>query len=138
MRKNLISVLVVATLAVTGVAVGVTQADAATQPHRPSGISLAASHTSGTVKTGYKPKTMNYSVDGAYKIINIHWKSWGTKTATGYGTVRKNNCVPDCATSTSFWYQDVTLNASQVKKNKFTMVDVQASYTNDAGTTRNK
>lgn len=138
MRKNLISTLVISALVVTGTAIGITQADATTQPNRPSGIHLAASRMFGTVDTGYKPKTMYFSVDGAYKITNLHWKSWGSKKAVGYGTARVNNCVPDCSTSTSFQYLDVTVVVTQPKHNKFTMSDIESSSYPVNWVTRNK
>ncbi|WP_030776770.1 hypothetical protein [Streptomyces sp. NRRL F-2664] len=35
--------------------------------------------------------------DGNNRLINLHWHTWGTKTATATGTDLVNDCRPYCA-----------------------------------------
>lgn len=127
MRK-IFSTLVVAVLATTGIVVGVNQADAAPYS-KPvvTGINLPASLVTPPVHTGYKPSVISFSVDGSYKIQNVHWKSWGAHKAVGYGVARWNRCTPYCAASASFEYTPVSILVSHPKNHKFTMSDIEAT-----------
>ncbi|MEV7543106.1 hypothetical protein [Streptomyces sp. NPDC089915] len=35
--------------------------------------------------------------DGNNRLVGLHWRTWGTSTATATGTDMVNECRPDCA-----------------------------------------
>jgi hypothetical protein len=67
--------------------------------------------TSVTGYSGTRPTIIGFSGDGGNIATRIHWASWGSESAIGYGVVGINNCNPDCA-SGQVTYQDVTITLS--------------------------
>ena len=70
----------------------------------------------GTDKARYKPTTVNVLCDdGNFKVVRISWSSWTQTQATGRGTARVNNCMPNCDDG-SFENYRVKLVASRKKE----------------------
>ncbi len=67
------------------------------------------------VVTGYdgtRPSAIQFSVDGGNVVTGIRWSSWGNRTATGSGTVGRDDCTPNCAAGTSRYVPaSITLSA---------------------------
>jgi hypothetical protein len=62
--------------------------------------------------SGVRPSAIQFSADGGDVVTGIHWSSWGSRTATGRGTVGWDNCTPNCAEgTTSYGPAIVTLSA---------------------------
>ncbi len=53
--------------------------------------------------------------DGEIAAVGLTWTQWGTTTATGYGTVTEDNCVPNCADGTDVPYQATVTLSRPVK-----------------------
>lgn len=51
----------------------------------------------GSALLGPRPSSLEYGCDGTGSISGISWSSWGVAGASGRGTARIANCVPDCA-----------------------------------------
>jgi len=47
-----------------------------------------------------EPATLLLSGDGSIFVAGITWSGWGTTTAQGTGTLRVDNCDPNCAAGT--------------------------------------
>jgi len=43
------------------------------------------------------PKTITTSGDGSGYVTNLVWSGWGNSQATATGTLKVDNCVPNCA-----------------------------------------
>jgi len=66
--------------------------------------------------SGVRPSAIQFSVDGGDVVTGIHWSSWGSRTATGHGTVGRDNCTPNCAEGrTSYVPASITLSAPDAK-----------------------
>src|ERR1700753_4072087 len=62
--------------------------------------------------TGTRPSAIQFSVDGGNVVTGIHWSSWGDRTATGSGTVGRDDCTPNCAEGTTRYVPvSITLSA---------------------------
>ena len=59
---------------------------------QPAAVALVAPGYSGI-----RPSAIQFSADGGDVVTGIRWSSWGSRTATGRGTVGWDNCVPNCA-----------------------------------------
>jgi hypothetical protein len=59
---------------------------------QPGPVALVAAGYDGT-----RPSAIQFSADGGDVVTGISWSSWGSRTATGHGTVGWDNCVPNCA-----------------------------------------
>jgi hypothetical protein len=44
-----------------------------------------------------EPKTIEVSGDGSGFVAGITWTGWGTPTAQGSGTLKVDDCNPNCA-----------------------------------------
>jgi hypothetical protein len=44
-----------------------------------------------------QPKEIEVSGDGTGAVTNLVWSDWGAPHATATGTIRLNNCEPNCA-----------------------------------------
>ena len=53
--------------------------------------------------------------DGNYALLGLHWRRWGSATATATGTARVNDCVPYCARG-HFHDYPVTVTANTLTK----------------------
>ncbi len=51
-----------------------------------------------------KPKQITVSGDGSGYVDGLSWTGWGTPRATATGTLRVDNCVPNCAQGTFTGY----------------------------------
>jgi hypothetical protein len=61
---------------------------------------------------GIRPSVIQFSGDGGDVVTGIHWSSWGTRSATGRGTVGWDNCTPNCAEGTTRYLPaTITLSA---------------------------
>jgi hypothetical protein len=64
---------------------------------------LGASHVripgcGGVDRAAYKPdKVIVACGDGAFYVTNLEWKKWTRKAASGNGTGKLNDCMPNCA-----------------------------------------
>lgn len=66
--------------------------------------------------SGVKPSAIQFSVDGGDVVTGIHWSDWGRRTATGHGTVGRDNCTPNCAEGrTGYVPATITLSAPDAK-----------------------
>jgi hypothetical protein len=45
----------------------------------------------------YRPKTLEISGDGEILVHPAKWSSWTSTAARGHGTLRVDNCKPNCA-----------------------------------------
>jgi hypothetical protein len=85
--------------------------EAATTPmSSPSAITRAASPaTSAALPLGavsckprsnvqVRPTSIDIGCHGDTTVSTVTWSSWGTRTASGSGTLTVNNCQPSCAT----------------------------------------
>ena len=62
--------------------------------------------------TGTRPSAIQFSVDGGNVVTGIRWSSWGDRTATGRGTVGRDDCTPNCAEGTTRYVPaSITLSA---------------------------
>jgi hypothetical protein len=62
--------------------------------------------------SGIRPSAIQFSVDGGDVVTGIHWSRWGSRTATGHGTVGQDNCTPNCAEGrTDYVPATITLSA---------------------------
>ncbi len=74
---------------------------------QPASVALVTPGFSGT-----RPSAIQFSVDGGDVVTGIRWSSWGSHTATGHGTVGRDNCQPNCAEGrTSYVPATITLSA---------------------------
>ena len=74
---------------------------------QPGPVALVAGAYNGT-----QPSAIQFSADGGDVVTGIRWSSWGSRTATGRGTVGWDNCTPNCAEgTTSYGPATVTLSA---------------------------
>jgi hypothetical protein len=61
--------------------------------------------------SGVRPSAIQFSADGGDVVTGIHWSSWGNRTATGTGTVGRDDCTPNCAEGrTSYVPARITLS----------------------------
>ncbi len=44
-----------------------------------------------------QPATILLSGDGSLFVADVAWTGWGSEGATGHGTLKIDNCVPNCA-----------------------------------------
>jgi hypothetical protein len=44
-----------------------------------------------------QPETILLSGDGSIFVNDLAWTGWGSEGATGHGTLKIDNCVPNCA-----------------------------------------
>jgi hypothetical protein len=52
----------------------------------------------GVDKAKYKPDRVIVACgDGAFYVVKLEWKKWTRKAASGAGTGRLNDCMPNCA-----------------------------------------
>jgi hypothetical protein len=52
----------------------------------------------GTDRAQYKPdKVIVACGDGNFFVVNIEWAKWTRKAASGAGTGKLNDCMPNCA-----------------------------------------
>src|SRR6201996_2502031 len=78
---------------------------------QPGPVALVAGPYDGT-----RPSAIQFSADGGDVVTGISWSSWGSRTATGHGTVGWDNCVPNCAEGrTSYVPASITLSAPDAK-----------------------
>jgi hypothetical protein len=78
-----------------------------TAASQPGPVALVAGAYDGT-----EPSAIQFSADGGDVVTGIRWSSWGSRTATGRGTVGWDNCTPNCAEgTTSYGPATVTLSA---------------------------
>src|SRR6201996_2805751 len=78
---------------------------------QPGPVALVAGAYDGT-----KPSAIQFSADGGDVMTGIRWSSWGSRTATGHGTVGWDNCTPNCAEGrTSYVPASITLSAPDAK-----------------------
>jgi len=86
---------------------------AATSPAAPAVtvcITPVVTCNSSELKT--EPKTLLLSGDGSVFATAITWSGWGTGTAQGTGTLKVDNCNPNCAQGTLTGYPaTITLTA---------------------------
>jgi hypothetical protein len=78
-------------------------------PHaRPAGpVALVVGNYDGT-----RPSAIQFSGDDGDVVTGIHWSDWGTRSATGKGTVGYDNCTPNCAAGTiTYLPATITLSA---------------------------
>lgn len=105
------AVLSVALLVVPMVAVGVVSSSvgAATGPPR---------ILTCTGKTTSKPTTYTLScADANAGWADMSWSAWGTRSATGHGILRQNNCTPNCVSGKFINYR-ATVTLSKVVATK--------------------
>jgi hypothetical protein len=61
---------------------------------------------------GTRPSVIQFSADGGDVVTGIQWSSWGSRSATGHGTVGWDDCTPTCAAgSTRDLPATITLSA---------------------------
>ena len=66
--------------------------------------------------SGVRPSAIQFSADGGDVVTGIQWSTWGSRTATGHGTVGRDNCTPNCAEGrTSYVPARITLSAPDAK-----------------------
>jgi hypothetical protein len=88
-------------------ALGVAWFTGGTAASQPGPVALVAGAYDGT-----KPSAIQFSADGGDVVTGIRWSSWGSRTATGRGTVGWDDCAPNCAEgTTSYLPATVTLSA---------------------------
>jgi hypothetical protein len=79
---------------------------------QPAAVTLVTPGFSGT-----RPSAIQFSVDGGDVVTGIQWSSWGHQTATGRGTVGRDNCIPNCAEGrTSYVPARITLSAPDAQR----------------------
>lgn len=66
----------------------------------------------GEMKT--EPTSIVNSGDGSVFVANITWTNWGLAIATGSGTLKVDNCNPNCAQGTLTGYP-ATITLSDLK-----------------------
>jgi hypothetical protein len=72
--------------------------------------------------SGVRPSAIQFSLDGGDVVTGIHWSSWGGRTATGAGTVGRDDCTPNCAEGrTSYVPARITLSQPNAQ-GQWTMV----------------
>jgi hypothetical protein len=101
--------VVVAAVAFTGGGAGALGAAWVTgTPASPPGpVSLVVGTFDGT-----RPSAIQFSGDGGDVVTGIQWSSWGSRSATGRGTVGLDNCTPNCAEGTTRYVPaTITLSA---------------------------
>ncbi|MGH3025741.1 MAG: hypothetical protein ACRDLR_04775, partial [Gaiellaceae bacterium] len=52
--------------------------------------------------------------DANYGLVRVHWRAWGTGTATATGAVSANDCTPSCAAG-HFHTYPVTVTADHLR-----------------------
>jgi hypothetical protein len=61
---------------------------------------------------GTRPSAIQFSGDGGDVVTGIQWSDWGSRSATGRGTVGLDNCTPNCAEgATRYVPATITLSA---------------------------
>ena len=66
--------------------------------------------------SGVRPSAIQFSADGGDVVTGIQWPAWGSRTATGHGTVGRDNCTPNCAEGrTSYVPARITLSMPDAK-----------------------
>jgi hypothetical protein len=61
---------------------------------------------------GTRPSTIQFSADAGDVVTGIQWSSWGSRSATGQGTVGWDDCTPNCAAGTTRYLPaTITLSA---------------------------
>jgi hypothetical protein len=58
----------------------------------------------GSQYMAVKPKQITVSGDGSGYVDGLRWTDWGTPRTTATGTLRVDNCVPNCAQGTFTGY----------------------------------
>ena len=96
----------------TGIAQGTSPTSAPSPPPATQPTSPAADFTvcftptvtcNGEMKT--KPTSIVNSGDGSVFVAGISWTNWGLAIATGSGTLKVDNCNPNCAQGTLTGYR---------------------------------
>jgi hypothetical protein len=65
---------------------------------------------------GTRPSVIQFSGDDGDVVTGIQWSSWGSKSATGRGTVGLDDCTPNCAEGTTRYVAaTITLSAPDAK-----------------------
>jgi len=83
-----------------------------------AGAAESASHVripgcGGTDKARYKPdKVIVACGDGNFFVVKLEWTKWTRKAASGAGTGKLNDCMPNCAQG-QFHSRKVKLIASK-------------------------
>jgi hypothetical protein len=68
--------------------------------------------------------------DGGYLLTGLHWTTWSSRLASGYGTVVENLCVPNCASGKLGHYPaDVVLWGSRAIKGGQHYAELTVIYT---------
>jgi hypothetical protein len=74
--------------------------------HAPIAVTVCGYPADGCTQPGFaqymevKPKQIVTSGDGSGYVAGITWSGWGSARATGAGTLKVNNCDPNCAQGT--------------------------------------
>ena len=69
-------------------------------------VAFGASHVripgcGGTDRAAYKPdKVIVACGDGNFFVVSLEWSKWTGKAASGAGTGKVNDCMPNCAQGT--------------------------------------
>ncbi len=73
--------------------------------------------------------------DAGVTLTQLTWKGWGMPVATGHGDLNVNNCVPDCASSVTTTYHDVTVALGDLRNGHYyTKLTVDHSINGSSGT----
>jgi len=82
-----------------GLGQGSTSPTSSTAPASDVGVCISPVVTCrGELKT--EPKTILVTGDGSEFVTDLVWTGWGLATATGSGTMKIDNCNPNCAQGT--------------------------------------
>jgi hypothetical protein len=81
------------------------------------GAALASSATSShyvvldcNLKPEVAPSTLVITcADNGLGVQGLHWTTWTSKLASGYGTVWENDCKPDCAEGHIHYYPSLEM-----------------------------
>lgn len=128
-RKTSSRILAACVLATGAVLAPVSAAQAATPSvaHQPTPLVRDCP----TRKALAKPTNLLLAcADGNEYVSHITWKTWGTKRATGKGTLYLNDCNPDCASGHFHGYSaSVLLNAVTHIRGKLFYTQYQLAWT---------
>jgi hypothetical protein len=142
MRLKGILVTLVAAIAAAGLGVGLALGSAATAAAKPTQQSTAASQVVAAAPGQYvvfncdnqpvvaPTQYVLACADGGYLLTGLHWTTWSSHLASGYGTVVENLCVPNCADGKFGRYPaDVVLWGSRAIKGGQHYAELTVIYT---------
>lgn len=144
MRAKGILITLTAAIAAAGLGAGLglgsaaTAATKSTQTTAASQVTAAAPSQYVVFNCAFQPvvaptEYVLACADGGYQLTGLHWTTWSSHLASGYGTVVENLCVPNCADGKIGHYPaDVVLWGSRVVKGRHHYAELTVIYTSSA------